>query len=243
MNLTVTNISTQVSDADFQAAVTAISKQVAEHFQPEWDIGAIIKGITLPMTGKKAPIQEDADAIIYLGDSSDDPTTGVKGALGYHSANNKKTPYGFVYLDICAKAGEVWTITLSHEVLELLGDPDAALTVTGPAPKGAKGTVYYSLEVCDATQGDEYDIDNVKVSNFVGKAYFGLSGGSGRTNYLNLRLAAFGIRPNGYVQYEKGGKAHQIFGGKVTAAQKGAKAKMKHIRRNARRVARITPPK
>ena len=51
------------------------------------------------------------------------------------------TPYGFVYLDICARYGENWTTTLSHEVLELLADPNAAMTVAGPRPKGGKPTL------------------------------------------------------------------------------------------------------
>ena len=62
---------------------------------------------------------------------------------GYHSANNKGIPYGFVYLDIGAKTKEAWSFTLSHEVLELLADPDTALTVAGPRPKHVPGTVYY----------------------------------------------------------------------------------------------------
>lgn len=243
MKLTVANVSTQVPSADFNAAVAAIGKQVVQHFQPEWSITAVLKPIALPLDGKKAPVQKDADAIIYLGDSSDDPTIGVTGALGYHSANNGKIPYGFVYLDICAKYKEVWTCTLSHEVLELLGDPDAAMTIVGPAPKGAPGTVYYDLEVCDPTQGDVYSIDKVVVSNFVGKKYFALSGGSGKTNYLNLPLAAFGVRPGGYFQYEKGSRAHQVFGARVTKEQKAAKRKMKGVRRNARREERIMPRK
>ncbi len=241
MNLTLANVSTHVPQTHFEAAVAAIGDQVAQHFQPEWAIGAALKGVALPLGGKKAPIQKDADAVIYLGDSSDDPTTGVKNADGYHFANNKNIPYGFVYLDICAKYNEVWTCTLSHEVLELLADPDAALTVTGPAPKGAPGTVYYDLEVCDPTQGDHYPIGNVIVSNFVGKSYFGLFGGSGRTNYLNLKLSAFGVRPKGYFQYEKGNRAHSIFGSKVTAEEKAAKLKMKQVRRNGRRAARLSP--
>lgn len=240
MRLTIANVSTQVDAADFDAAVAAIGKQVTEHFQPEWNITAVLKPTAIPLGGKKAPVQKDADAIIYLGDSSEDPTIGVTGALGYHSANNGKIPYGFVYLDICAKYKEVWTCTLSHEVLELLGDPDAAMTVVGPAPKGAPGTVYYDLELCDPTQGDEYSIDKVVVSNFVGKKYFALSGGTGKTNYLNLKLAPFGVRPGGYFQYEKGSRAHQVFGAKVTEKQKAAKRKMKSVRRNARREERIT---
>jgi hypothetical protein len=239
MRLTLANVSTKVAQADFQAVVLAIAKQVTHHFQPEWHIGAELKAIALPLNGKKAPVQRDADAIIYLGDSSEDPTTGVKGAYGYHSANNRKIPYGFIYLNICGKSREVWTSTLSHEVLELLADPDAALTASGPAPKGHTGPVHYDIEVCDPTQGDTYSIDHVVVSNFVGKSYFGLSGGSGRTNYLNLRLAPFGVRPRGYLQYERGSRAHQVYGRAVTQSQKDAKKKMQTVRRNARRIERL----
>jgi hypothetical protein len=246
MNLTIANVST-VPHKEFRAAVVAIGKQVTQHFKPEWGIGATLKPVALPLGAKKASVQRDADAIIYLGNSSSDPTTGVTGALGYHQTNNKRIPYGFVYLDICAKQKEIWTCTLSHEVLELLADPDAVLTVAGPRPKHASGPkpkttpgiVYYDLEVCDPTQGDQYKIDNVVVSNFVGKRYFGMSGGTGHTNYLNLRLSPFGVRPNGYVQFEQGSRGHQMWGASVTPAQIQAKKEMKSIRRNGRRIARL----
>jgi hypothetical protein len=248
MNLTIANVSTQIAQKDFRAAVAAIGKQVTQHFKPEWGVGATLKAIALPLGAKKAPIQRDADAIIYLGDSSSDPNTGVKGAYGYHDTNNKRIPYGFVYLDICKQSKEVWTSVLSHEVLELLGDPDAILTVSGPRPKHASGpkpktvagTVYYDLEICDPTQGDQYKIDEIVVSNFVGKRYFGMSGGSGKTNHLGLPLRPFGVRPNGYLQFEQGSRGHQIWGPSVTPAQKSAKQKTRSIRRNGRRIARLT---
>ena len=167
------------------------------------------------------------------------PPTGVSGALGYHSRNHGDIPYGFVYLDICAEYGEVWPCTLSHEVLELPGDPSAVLTVNGPAPAGVSGNVYYDLEVCDPTQGDTYTIDNVVVSNFVGRSYFGMAGGSGNSNYLNLPLVPFGVRPKGYFQYEDGGGTHQIQGELVTARQLAAKEKMGIGRRNWRRADRL----
>jgi hypothetical protein len=239
VNLTIANISTKIADADLQAAVAAIGQQVTQHFQPEWGIGATLTGKAVTVEGGKAPVQQDADAIIYLGDSSEDPTTGVDNALGYHSANNSSIPYGFIYLDICAEYNEVWTCTLSHEVLELLGDPDAALTVSGPAPNGAAGTVYYDLEVSDPTQGDTYQIGNITVSNFVGRNYFAMTGGSGNTNYLNLPLTAFGVRPGGYYQYEDGVGSHQVQGEKVTARMLAAKRRMKAVRRNARRDERL----
>jgi hypothetical protein len=239
MRLTIANISKSVSAADFRAAVTAIRRQVNEDFGPEWSVTATLRGTSLSLASK-APIQGKHDAILYLGDSAEDPTTGVTGALGYHSVNHKDVPYGFVYLDICAEYGEAWTTTLSHEVLELLADPTAVLTVTGPAPKG-KGSVYYDLEVCDPTQGDSYEVDGVVVSNFVGKHYFGLVGGSGQTNFLGLALNPLGVRPNGYFQYEDKAGTHQIQGESISERQLAARARMKLVRRNARRAARLAP--
>jgi len=239
MNLTVANISTQIGAAEFQAAVRAIGRQVTEDFQPEWTLSARLRGTALNLKSHKAPIQGHHDAIIYLGDSSQDPTTGVSGALGYHADNHAKVPYGFVYLDICKEYGESWTTTLSHEVLELIADPTAVMTVTGPAPRGS-GSVYFDLEVCDPTQGDSYDIDSVKVSNFVGRSYFGLTGGSGSTNYLNLDLQPFGVRPNGYFQYEDHTGTHQVQGNLVTERQLAAKRLLKTARRNARREERVS---
>ena len=239
MKLTIANLSTRVSDGELRAAVAAIGKQVREHFQPEWGVTATLKTIRLPLGRKKAPVQTDTDAVIYFGDSSNDPTTGVDDAEGYHTSNNKDMPYGFVYLDICAKYKDAWSCALSHEVLELLADPDTALTVAGPRPKFPSRTVYYDLEVCDPTQGDQYFIDGVAVSNFVGKKYFGLYGGTGKTNYLGLPLRAFHVRPGGYLQYETGSLTHHIYGRKVTSEQIAAKKEMKHIRRNARRAQRL----
>lgn len=238
MILTIANISNAIGPAELLPALDAIGRQVAEDFQPEWGATANLRGTITSLIGK-ARIRGDHDAIIYLGDSSQDPTTGVGVALAYHSENFAGVPYGFVYLDICAAYGEVWTAVLSHEVLELLADPNVVMTVVGPAPHRGKGSVYYDLEVCDPTQGDSYVIDTVAVSNFVGRSYFGLTGGSGRTNYLNLPLAKFGVRPSGYVQYEVGGRTKQIQGERVTEAQLAAKKLMKTGRRNERRSVRL----
>jgi hypothetical protein len=237
MILTVANISRQLGATEFQAAVAAIGRQVMEDFQPEWSIAAYLRSTAFKLGHRKAPIQGHHDAIIYVGDASEDPTTGVDGALGYHSDNHAGVPYGFVYLDICEQLEESWTSTLSHEVLELLADPTAVFTVSAPAPH-QKHSVYYDLEVCDPTQGDSYEIDSVTVSNFVGRRYFGLPGGTGRTNYLNLHLEPFGVRPNGYLQYEDRRGTHQVNGKSVTERQLAAKKRLGDARRNERRAQR-----
>jgi len=238
MNLTIVNISTSIDNQSFQSTVRAINKQVIYDFQPEWNISATIFGTSTDI-GAKAPIDGNHDAIIYLGDLSQDPNTGVEIVLGYHFTNHSKVPYGFVYLDVCSMYNEEWSCTLSHEVLELLADPTAVLTVSGQAP-GRVDTVFYDLEVCDPTQGDGYQIDGVTVCNFVGKSYFGLIGGSGKTNFLNLRLSRFGVRPHGYLQYEDTSGSHKIYGENVTDERKSAQILLGTARRNARRSERCS---
>jgi hypothetical protein len=231
------SISTQVSSAQLDAAIAAISNQIANDFQPEWGVDANLRGISASIQAGALPVTQDA--IIYLGDSSQDPTTGVQGALGYHGTYYGGVPYGFVYLDISEMYNEEWSCTLSHEVLELLADPTAVLTVIGPAPEGDPRGVYYDVEVCDPTQGDTYTIEGITVSNFVGRSYYDLTGGTGQTNHLNLPLEPFGVRPGGYFQYEDGTGAHQIQGQKVTPRQLEGKVLMGLARRNARRVERV----
>ncbi|HTB21498.1 MAG TPA: hypothetical protein VK914_02205 [bacterium] len=239
MDITIANIS-GMDGPTLQAAVAAIGRQVTEHFQPEWGLGGTLTVTAVVLGQQQAPIPAIQDAVIYIGNSSQDPTSGVDGTLGYHFQNFAHVPYGFVYLDVCAKANEPWTVSLSHEVLELLGDPEVTQTVTGPAPGGAAGLAAYDLEVADPTQGDSYLIDGVSVSNFVGRAYFGQSGGSGRTNYLDLPLAAFGVRPKGYFQWEDGnGGANTVKGFLVTDEQFAAKTLLKSGRRNERRRQRL----
>ena len=239
MILTIANISSSIKKDEFDRVVAAIQKQVSDHFQQEWSKSATLKTTALTIGPHAAPVQGNQQAIIYVGDQSQDPTTGVDSALGYHGRNYSKIPYGFVYLDVVAAYGERWSTTLSHEVLELLEDPTAVKVVTGPAPGHPQDSVYYDLEVCDPTQGDAYDIDGVPVSNFVGRAYFGQPGGTGKTNFLDLPLDPFGVRPKGYFQFEDGTHVYQVNGERVTQSMLAAKQLMGKVRRNARRAARI----
>ena len=242
MRLTVVNASNLIQPADFHVVLAAVARQVKEDFTPEWNIPASVRGATAKIGKKQAPIEGNHDAIIYVGDSSQDPTTGVSGAYGYHFTNHRDIPYGFVYLDICEKNGDEWSSTLSHEVLELLADPSVILTVTGPHPKRKRGYAHFDLEICDPTQGDTYQVDSVHVSNFVTRKYFGMTGGSDSTNFMKLPLKPFGVRPGGYFQYEDAHGAHEIDGKKAAARikiRRAARAMMLGHRRNTRRADRL----
>ncbi|MDH3600886.1 MAG: hypothetical protein OEU26_14765, partial [Candidatus Tectomicrobia bacterium] len=142
------------------------------------------------------------DAVLYLWDETD-----VPGALGYHDRNNRGIPYGFIFTDLIESLGESWTVTLSHEALELIADPEVNLLVMGPHPDGSGRTVFHWYEMCDAVQNETYRIDGVEVSNFVLPLYFtGSEEIGGRNDFLGTQvggqtLLSFGVNPGGYVGF------------------------------------------
>lgn len=194
----------QLSDEQVQGAIRAINRQIKEDFEPYWSLGA-----TLRLEGKAGPKpkQQEAadmrgDAIIYLWDK-----TNVANALGYHDRNNRGIPFGFVFTELSASLEESWTVTLSHEALELIADPEVNLLVAGPHPANSNLDVFHWYEMCDAVQAETYKIDDVEVSNFVLPLYF--TGGEevgGRNDFLGRShngktLRSFGVNPGGYVGF------------------------------------------
>jgi hypothetical protein len=178
-------------------------------------------------------------AALYLWNGSD-----VDQALGYHDANNRGIPYGFVFTELSKKLGENWTVTLSHEALELIADPEANLLVQGPHPDNPKLTVFHWYEMCDAVQGETYDIDGIEVSNFVLPLYF--TGGDelgGRNDFLGRTyngktLQSFAVNPGGYVGFfNPSTNAHETY---MLKDDKWAarRAELKAAAQNARRAGR-----
>lgn len=242
LRLMIANISSDITDLQLDKTLAAISKQISQHFEPEWKVGAVLRNKRLILDQTQASVDSAADAIVYLGDKAQDPYGGVEQVFGYHDRTHGATriPYGFVYQDVCAAKGEAWSVALSHEILELLADPSAVERVTGPDPRvGFQGlSVDFEKEVCDPTQGDVYPIDGIKVVNFVTKAYFGQPGGVSRTNFLGLPLKPFGLRPGGYYQFIDDSGPQVLSLPQEAPAQEAARILMGPYRRNARRHAR-----
>jgi len=193
-----------LNDGAVQTAIRAINRQIAEDFAPYWGMSAKLR-----LEGK-AGLKPDAqqasdmrgDAVLYLWNEVD-----VPGALGYHEHNNEGIPYGFVFTALAQEVGEEWTVTLSHEALELIADPEANLLVKGPHPADATHDVFHWYEMCDAVQAGTYPIDGVAVSNFVLPLYFtGGEEATGRNDFLGdahngATLRSFGVNPGGYVGF------------------------------------------
>ena len=196
----------KVSDKQLQTVIRAMNRQIAEDFTPHWHIVAQLRlvGTMDDMSDPEAMPELRGDGIIYLRDKASDNSR----ALGLHKKSTLRgVPFGFVFHDLAEELDRDWTITFSHEALELIGDPEMNRLVRGPHPEHPDQQVFYWYEMCDAVQDESYEIDGVKVSNFVLPLYFTRDAETGsRNDFLGKRhrkmtLQSFGINPGGYVGF------------------------------------------
>jgi hypothetical protein len=161
IEIAIVNQSTLLTDKEVSAAVPALQRQVSEDFLPVWGIDARLQFVP---KSKKAPA--DLWWMVLLDDSDQ------QGALGYHELTDAGLPLGRVFAKTDRDNGLSWTVTTSHELLEMLADPDINLGATVESNAGV--TKLYAYEVCDPVEADQlgYEIDKVLVSNFVTPAWF-----------------------------------------------------------------------
>ena len=119
-DLAIINVS-DVPEGDARRAIRAVNRQVVDDFLPIWGGGYycrlhqhsdVIRGgdALRPVIIEPEPIS--ADAAIFLVDRAH-----ISAALSYCSLNASALPVAFVFTDL----GD-WTVTLSHEVLEMIVD-------------------------------------------------------------------------------------------------------------------------
>jgi hypothetical protein len=233
----------EVQDEELQVAIRAINRQIREDFAPYWGISATLRlegrSVNTPDAVQVSDMR--GDAVLYLWDKAD-----VPGALGYHFQNNRGIPFGFVFTDLAKQLGEPWTVTLSHEALELLGDPETNLLVMGPHPTDDRD-VFHWYEMCDAVQAESYEIDGLSLSNFLLPLYFtgtrdvdevGARNDFLSRSYAGQTLNSFGINPGGYIGFfdPQTGRheTYSIKGDAIAQARLEIKSQAKEARRSVR---------
>ena len=155
----IVNDSDVVSAADARRVVRALRQQAREHFAPAWGIHAEVELATRPR------IAPDAWVIAIVDDAA-------KGDYyGWHELSAAGKPLGKVYAADAIRDTGGWSSTASHELLELLADPDMAVTVLDSSDRAAR---LYAYEICDPVQDDRwsYSIGGVRVSDFVLPTWF-----------------------------------------------------------------------
>jgi hypothetical protein len=190
IQISVINESTVLADADVVPVVAALQKQVTNDFRPVWGVDAELSIVT---KGAQPP---SGNWWLVLLDDSDQAN-----ALGYHDLTSEGLPIGKVFAASDLKAGTSWTVTASHELLEMLGDPNINLTVFVQSSNTAG--ILYAYEVCDACEDDSlgYQIDNVLLSDFVYPSWFESFRTEGSTQFDRMSKIQnpFQLLVNGYI--------------------------------------------
>lgn len=188
--IVIQNLSTVVSDVAVRNAVAALQIQLDRDWLPQWGTTANLlfytRTQTIPANYWPLYIQDTAD---------------ISGALGYHTETASGRPFGRVFVKTAAQYGYNWTVTLSHELLEMMADPFVNLTVFSQTSN--KTGKLYAFEVCDAVEADAYGylINGVLVSDFVYPSWFDPYQRAPGTKYdqMNRVRVPFQILPGGYM--------------------------------------------
>ena len=168
--------------------MNALQIQVSRDYAHIWGTDATL--VQIPK-GDSAPA---GSWQMVLLDSSDQA-----GALGYHDLTADGMPIAKPFIKTDIENGAIWSVTVSHELLEMLTDPWIFATVFFQTTNTA-GKIY-PLEVCDAPEADvyAYDINGVKVSDFVYPAWFGIPGTKSKLCHSGRITKPFQLLPGGYI--------------------------------------------
>src|SRR5882757_11561383 len=150
LHIALVSITKEVTLANLAPVSAAIQKQISRDFGPMWNVEATVDAFDkledVPIGYWHVLLQNELP----------------NGAAGLHKRDDNKQPFALVALTLN------WTVFMSHEVLEMLVDPDGTRTVAGDSRKSGQGRVEYLVEVCDPCQSASlaYGVNGITVSDF-----------------------------------------------------------------------------
>jgi hypothetical protein len=200
ITVAVINASTVIQNDQVEAAVDALQTQVRDDFAPVWGIDAKLTFLAdHPGSDKIADMLQALKPLprswwLVILDNSD-----VAELLGYYDLTSEGLPLEKVFAETDTQNGRMWTVSASNALLQMLADPALNLTAFRPTSE-ATGRLY-GYDVCNPCKADEYEINGLRVSDFVYPAWFEWFHETGSTQFdhRNLVQAPFELRPGGYI--------------------------------------------
>jgi hypothetical protein len=164
----------------------ALQKQVLKDYSPVWGINATVDAFhslnDVPVGTWPIVIMDDI---------------GEPGAEGVHEDKDGH-PIALVTFD------QGWSLTASHECIEMLTDPDGNRTMPGLSPKKGQGKVEFLVEPCDPSEDTPYayKINNILVSDFYTPHYFDPVASPGvRYSFTGAITKPRQVLKNGYLSW------------------------------------------
>jgi hypothetical protein len=172
------SLTSDVSPRRLMQAAAAVQKQITRDFTPFWGLRATVNAFddlrSVPSDYHPVVLFGDPDELMgrldfaisaeYTAQLIDDFERDR--LSGLHLNAFTRQPFALV------AASDVWSVTLSHEVLEMIADPFGNRLVAAAHPLDPQMRVKYLLEVCDPCQAMWYPVNGVPVSDFFTPRYF-----------------------------------------------------------------------
>ena len=177
-HVALVSLTSEISTRNLLQAAAAVQKQLTRDFSPIWGVRA-----TLDTFEDLASVPSDYHPIVVFGDAEElvgqlDVAIGPDLAArliddferdrlaGLHLNAFTRQPFALV------EASDAWTVTISHEVIEMISDPFGNRLIAASHPLDERERVKYLLEVCDPCQAVWYPVNGVPVSDFYTPRYF-----------------------------------------------------------------------
>jgi hypothetical protein len=199
----------------------ALQKQVARDFGPLWEVQASVAAFT-----HLDDVPVDYWPVILVQD--------VRNAAGVHMDEHGQ-PYALV------EVGDNWSLTASHETLEMLADPFGNRLIAGQSPKQGQGRVQFLVEVCDPSESGDYSytINGIRVSDFYTPRFFEPQRAAGvRYSFSGAIESPRQVLPGGYLSWHNPLDDHwyqqRYFGGNPEFADLGVLTESASVRGSLR---------
>ncbi len=180
-----------ITTGELQRTAAAVQRQLTDDFGPAWQIDATIHSFA-----SDEDVPDDCWRVTVTWD--------VPKGDGVHQ-DDAGTPVAFV------EWVDDWSAVVSHEVMEMLADPDGSRLISAPSIKAGQGVVSYLVEVSDPCEAAQfhYEIDGLKVSDFCLPAYYDAASTPGGTySHRGNLLAPHDVRPGGYLTWNDPSDGH-----------------------------------
>lgn len=155
-NLALVSETKHITASELTKVAAALQKQATRDFGPLWNTQANVSAFA-----KLEDVPTDYWPIIVQDDIN------TPDAAGVHEDKNGQ-PFALVQYE------SGWSLSASHETLEMLGDPFGNRLVAGKSPKPGQGRVNFLVEVCDPSEDRKfaYTVNGVTVSDFYTPQFF-----------------------------------------------------------------------
>jgi hypothetical protein len=172
------SLTREITSANLMQVAAAVQKQVTRDFAPLWGLRAVVDAFE-----ELKDVPSDYHPVVLFGDP-DELIGRLEFEIGDVNAARLVEQFegnrlGGIHLNAFTRqpfaliaVSDEWSVTASHECLEMLADPFGNRLIAAPHPTNPDERVRYLLEVCDPCQTIWYPVNGVKVSDFYTPRYF-----------------------------------------------------------------------